>query len=230
VKTHTKRRLKVPITGPYTLADWSFNEFYQKRLTREYSDFRKLKYEAKRELVLDIGKEIIRPNLKALVKAGADYIQVDEPALTTKPDEVEFFIEAFNEATAAIDCKLSVHICYSDYRTLYPRIMELKNCSQLALEFANRGPETKPYDQLNLLREFNDRREIGLGVSDVHTDTIENPELIRDRISYATKVLEDPSRIYVNPDCGLRTRNWDIAYAKLCNIVKGAEMARKLNQ
>jgi 5-methyltetrahydropteroyltriglutamate--homocysteine methyltransferase len=105
--------------------------------------------------------------------------------------------------------------------------MELKNCSQLALEFANRGSETHPYDMLNLLIEFGDRREIGLGVSDVHTDTIEEPELIRDRIKYASKVLDDPSRIYVNPDCGLRTRSWDVAYAKLCNIVKGAEMARQ---
>ena len=227
VKAHTKCKIKVPITGPYTLADWSFNEFYQKRLAKKYSDFRKLKHEAKRELVLDIGKEIIRPNLKALVDAGADFIQIDEPALTTKPDEVNFFVEAYNEATAGINCKLSVHICYSDYRNLYPHIMELKNCSQLALEFANRGSETHPYDMLNLLTEFGDRREIGLGVSDVHTDTIEEPELIRDRIKYASKVLDDPSRIYVNPDCGLRTRSWDVAYAKLCNIVKGAEMARQ---
>jgi len=228
VRAHAKGRIKVPITGPYTLADWSFNEYYQKRLAPEQPDFRKLKYEAKRELVLDIGREIIRPNLEQLVKAGADYIQVDEPALTTKPNEVGFFTEAYNEATASIDCKLSVHICYSDYRALYPNIMELKNCSQLALEFANRGPETRPYDQLNLMREYDDQREIGLGVSDVHTDNIEDPTLIRDRINYATKVLGDPSRIYVNPDCGLRTRSWDVAYAKLCNIVKGAEMAREL--
>ena len=179
-----------------------------------------------RLMILDIGREILRPNLKALVAAGADFIQIDEPALTTKPDEVGFFIEAFNESTAGINCKLSVHICYSDYRNLYPHIMELKSCSQLALEFANRGSETKPYDQLKLLKEFGDQREIGLGVADVHTDAIEDPELIRSRIEYAVRILGDPSRIYVNPDCGLRTRSWDVAYAKLCNIVKGAEMAR----
>ena len=228
VSQHTKRRIKVPITGPYTIAEWSFNEYYQKHLAQKYTDLRKLKFEAKREFVLDIGKEILRPNIEALVKAGAKWVQVDEPALTTKPDEVPFFVEAFNQATAGISCKYSLHVCFSDYSLFYPHIMEMKNCSQLALEFANRdNSKREAYNTLKLLNEYKDDREIGLGVADVHVDTIETPELIQDRIEYATKILGDPARIYVNPDCGLRTRSWDVAYSKLCNIVKGAELARQ---
>jgi 5-methyltetrahydropteroyltriglutamate--homocysteine methyltransferase len=228
VQQNTKRGIKVPLTGPYTLAEWSFNEFYQERLVEKFGDLRKLKVEAKREFVLDIAREIIRPNLRALVAAGADWIQVDEPALTTKPDEIPLFVEAFNESTAGIDCKLSVHICYSDYALLYPYIMELKNCSQMALEFANRGDATSAaYEQLRLLNEFGDTREVGLGVADVHVDAVENPNLICDRILYASKLLGNPERIYVNPDCGLRTRTWEISYQKLTNIVKGAELARQ---
>lgn len=227
VKQAAKRKIKVPVTGPYTLAEWSFNEFYQHRLVEDYHDLQKLKSEAKREFVLDVAKEIIRPNLKALVEAGADWIQIDEPAVSTKPAEVPFFVEAFNESTSGLGCKISVHICYSDYRVLYPHILELKNCNQLALEFANRDDNTaSAYGQLKLLKEFNDGREVGLGVADVHVDDIEEPSLIRDRITYAVKTLGEPERIYVNPDCGLRTRSWDVAYAKLCNISKGAEMAR----
>lgn len=226
-KKNASRRLKVPITGPYTLAEWSFNEFYQRKLAKEYDDPRKLKYEAKREFVLDVAKEIIRPNLRALVEAGTEWIQIDEPAVSTKPIEVPFFVEAFNECTAGLGCKFSVHICYSDYRVLYPHILELKNCKQLALEFANRDDDVKSaYAQLELLNEFNDKREVGLGVADVHVNEVEEPFLIRDRITYAAKTLGEPERIYVNPDCGLRTRSWDVAYAKLCNISKGAEMAR----
>jgi 5-methyltetrahydropteroyltriglutamate--homocysteine methyltransferase len=106
--------------------------------------------------------------------------------------------------------------------------MEMKNCDQLALEFANRdNSKRESYNQLKLLNEYNDKREIGLGVADVHVDTIETPELVKDRIDYATKILGDPARIYVNPDCGLRTRSWDVAYQKLCNITKGAELARQ---
>jgi 5-methyltetrahydropteroyltriglutamate--homocysteine methyltransferase len=228
VKAHAKRKIKVPITGPYTIADWSFNEYYQEQLAEKYSDPQTLKFEAKREFVLDIAKEVLRPNLQALVGAGAEWIQVDEPALTTKPAEVPFFVEAFNECVRGIQCKFSLHVCFSDYRLLYPHIMGLKNCSQLALEFANRDyGKGGAYDQLNLLNEFNDNREIGLGVVDVHVDEIESPKLIRDRIEYASKILGDTERIYVNPDCGLRTRSWDVAYGKLCNIVKGAELARQ---
>jgi 5-methyltetrahydropteroyltriglutamate--homocysteine methyltransferase len=228
VMRNAKRKIKVPVTGPYTLAEWSFNEYYQKRLSEKYGDLRKLKFEAKREFVLDLAKEVIRPNLQRLAEAGAQWIQLDEPALTTKPEEVPFFVEAFNECTAGIGCKFSVHICYSDYRLLYPHILELKNCTQLALEFANRDDEREDaYGELNLLNEYGDRREVGLGVADVHVDKIESPQLVRDRIHYAAKILGDPERIYVNPDCGLRTRTWDVAYAKLCNIEKGAELARQ---
>jgi len=228
VKQHAKRKIKVPITGPYTIAEWSFNEYYQKQLAEKYADPRQLKFEAKREFLLDIAKEVIRPNLQALVEAGAEWVQIDEPALTTKPAEVPFFVEAFNECTRGIQCKFSVHVCYSDYSLLYPPVMELKNCSQLALEFANRDHgKREAYDQLKLLNEYGDDREIGLGVADVHIDEIESPTLVQNRIEYATKILEDPERIYVNPDCGLRTRSWDVAYAKLCSIAKGAELARE---
>jgi 5-methyltetrahydropteroyltriglutamate--homocysteine methyltransferase len=228
VKQHARRRIKVPVTGPYTLAEWSFNEYYQEQLTGKYVDLKKLKFEAKREFVLDVGNEIIRPNLQALAKAGAEWIQIDEPALTTKPAEVPFFVEAFNNCTKDIRCKFSVHICFSDYSLLYPHILEMKNCSQLALEFANRDYQKgEAYDQLKLLTDYGDDREIGLGVADVHVNEIESPELVQTRIRHATQVLGDPARIYVNPDCGLRTRPWDVAYAKLCSIVRGAALARE---
>ena len=227
VAAQAKRKVKVPITGPYTLAEWSFNEYYQKQLSGKYSDLGSTKLEAKHDFVLDVGKEILRPNLKALVDAGAEWIQIDEPALSTRPEEVPFFVEAFNECTAGLDCKLSVHICYSEYRQLYPSILDLKNCSQLALEFANRDDDNRSgYKLLGQLKEFGETREIGLGVADVHVDTIEDAELIEDRIMYAANIV-GPEKIYVNPDCGLRTRSWDVAYQKLHNISKGAELARQ---
>jgi len=228
VKQNAKRSVKVPITGPYTIAEWSFNEYYQRRRSIDTTDLQKLKSESKRDFVIDVAKEILAPNLKSLVDGGAQWIQVDEPALTTKPEEVPFFVDAFNVCTQGLGCKLSLHVCFSNYRLLYPHILKLKNCSQLALEFANRADERGgAYEQLKLLNEFGDDREIGLGVTDVHVDTVESPELVRERIEYACKILGNPERVYVNPDCGLRTRSWDIAYAKLSSITKGAELARK---
>jgi 5-methyltetrahydropteroyltriglutamate--homocysteine methyltransferase len=66
-----------------------------------------------------------------------------------------------------------------------------------------------------------------VGVLDIHTDFVEPPELVRDRVLYATEVFGDPERIHVIPDCGLRTRSWDVAYRKLESMVAGVELARK---
>jgi 5-methyltetrahydropteroyltriglutamate--homocysteine methyltransferase len=64
-------------------------------------------------------------------------------------------------------------------------------------------------------------------VLDIHTDFIEPPELVRDRIMYAVEVFADPNRIHVTPDCGLRTRSWDVAYRKLQNMVEGTHLAKR---
>jgi 5-methyltetrahydropteroyltriglutamate--homocysteine methyltransferase len=56
---------------------------------------------------------------------------------------------------------------------------------------------------------------------------VEPPELVRDRIVHAVDVFGDPARIHVIPDCGLRTRSWEVAYAKLANMVAGVELAKE---
>ncbi len=222
-----KRPVKVPITGPYTLADWSFNEYYLRKAGKRLSPKDRLS-EARRELTLDIAEKIIRPNIKALLKAGAPVIQIDEPAATTKPDEAELFAEAFNEATKGLSATFPVHICFSDYALLYPQALEMKRCSQWQWEFANKEASGDGYRFLDLLNEYGDRRQVGLGVLDIHVDKVETPELVRDRILRAAEVLEDPSRVLVNPDCGLRTRSLEVAYKKLTNMVEGAAMAREV--
>jgi 5-methyltetrahydropteroyltriglutamate--homocysteine methyltransferase len=78
-----------------------------------------------------------------------------------------------------------------------------------------------------MFREYGSGKELGLGVIDVHTDFIEPPELIRDRILYSVKVLKGASKIVVNPDCGLRTRSRDIAFSKLSNMIKGIKLAEE---
>jgi 5-methyltetrahydropteroyltriglutamate--homocysteine methyltransferase len=66
--------------------------------------------------------------------------------------------------------------------------------------------------------------KIGLGVIDIHTDFVEPPELVRDRVLYAAELL-GPERIEVNTDCGLRTRSWEVSFEKLRNMVEGACLA-----
>ena len=68
---------------------------------------------------------------------------------------------------------------------------------------------------------------LAIGVLDIHTDFIEPAELVRDRILHAVEVFDDPARIHVIPDCGLRTRSWDIAYRKLANMIAGVALAKR---
>jgi 5-methyltetrahydropteroyltriglutamate--homocysteine methyltransferase len=225
VKKHAVGEPKVPITGPYTLADWSYNQHY---LGKQHGwKSRAVRREAQREFVVEIARQALRPTLKALIDKGCTVLQIDEPAAGTHPDEADLVAEGFNAATEGLDAEFTMHICFSEYRDLFPAILEAKRCRQWTWEFANRDtPERDGYAILDVFREYGDTRDIGLGVLDVHVDTIETPEQVADRIQRAAKRLGDPDRIWVNPDCGLRTRSLDVAYAKLTNMVAGAKIAR----
>ena len=73
----------------------------------------------------------------ALKDAGAQRIQIDEPAATTVPSEVPLFVELFNESVRGLDAEFSIHIGFSDYSLLFPHVLELKGCTEFAPEFAN---------------------------------------------------------------------------------------------
>lgn len=253
VTSHSRNPVKVPITGPYTLVDWSFNEYYLRR--NKDPNLKHRKQEAKREFLLDMVERVLRPEIRDLVEAGASWIQIDEPAVTTHPEpfDMQIFVEAWNETVRGFNCKFSNHTCYPSevgYKVLAQYVPKLDKCSQLALEFANRdnprlGTEENVREGYRDLRQFVDQGfdgEFGVGVVHVHDftgnadedagrlvgrDLIESPELVRDRLLYASKIVGDPAKVWVNPDCGLRTRTWDIALAKLSSAVKGAQLARE---
>jgi 5-methyltetrahydropteroyltriglutamate--homocysteine methyltransferase len=208
VRRHARGEPKLPITGPYTLADWSYNEHYLARQPGWKG--RRARRAAQREFVVDLARRAIRPTLAALIDHGCRVIQIDEPAAGTHPDEADLVVEGFNAATEGLPAEFSMHICYSEYRDLLPTLLEAKRCSQWAWA----------------LREYGDTREVGLGVVDVHRDEVESPELVADRIRRAAGYLGDPTRIWVNPDCGLRTRSLEISRRKLEATVAGAALAR----
>jgi len=233
VKKHANKPVKIPITGPYTLSDWTFNEYYTLKWRDIEKDPIRARYNAKKEFTLDLAENVLNPILKELSKYGVFRIQIDEPAATTHPSEMPIFVEAFNKAVEGVKATITTHICYSDYSILLPYMNDL-NTVQYALEFANRDTRSlglddearKGYSILKEISDYGVDKEIGLGVIDVHTNFIEPVELIIDRIKYALKYI-DPNKLFINPDCGLRTRSRDIAATKLRNMVKAVKIVRR---
>src|ERR671914_508183 len=198
----TDRPVKGMLTGPYTICDWSFNEHYGSR----------------RDFVLDLAK-VIRDEALDLEVAGARYIQIDEPAASTRMDELELVIEAMNVVTEPLSAHTITHICYGDFHNAYPKMLDIP-VDQIDLEFAN--------SDFSLLTEFSDdpfTKYVGLGVVDVHSHALEPVEEIVDGIRQALKYFS-PDKVFVDPDCGLKTRSVEEARAKLTNIKRAVDIVR----
>ncbi len=198
----TRNIVKIPITGPYTIAEWSFNEYY----------------DSKEDLAIKIAK-IINKELKHLEKEGATFVQIDEPALSTHPEEIEWAVDTVNRAVRGVHTHIGLHVCYSDY-TLLSNYFEECNVDQFALEFANRQ-----FSEVDFLENLGEK-EVGVGVIDVHNGKIETPQEVS---TYIKKVFDyvHVEKIYINPDCGLKLLSRDIARKKLENMVKGVKIVRK---
>jgi 5-methyltetrahydropteroyltriglutamate--homocysteine methyltransferase len=236
LQEHAAAELKVPVTGAYTIADWSFDEYYFEGhdVMTDHGAWRARRRDGRRRFVIDVARNLIRPNVKELIALGARWIQIDEPAGSTEPDELELFADSFNESVDGLDAVFSTHLCFSDYDLFFPGIESMTQCKQFCVGFANYDSrdlgttaEARPgYRVISKFRDLPYEPALGLGVLDIHTDFIESPELVRDRVLYAVDVFGDPARVHVTPDCGLRTRSWDVAYAKLQAMVEGTELAR----
>ncbi len=202
----TARPVKGMLTGPYTIAEWSFNEYYPTR----------------RELVLELARAV-HDEAADLERAGARYIQIDEPAIHTRPDEdFELAVEAMEIVTRGLGAYTVTHVCYGDVPRIYPAMLRLA-VRQIDLALKN--------DEYALLQTFRSPRftkDIGLGVIDAHSHRAESADEVADGIRRTLEVIP-AEQIYVSPDCGLKTRTADETIAKLRAMVEGtARMRREL--
>jgi len=199
----TQKPVKAILTGPYTMCDWSFNESFRSR----------------RNVMLNLA-EVIHQEAFDLDRSGAQYIQIDEPAISTRPEEIGLAIEAMRIVTEGLKAKTISHICYGDLAAVYPEILDLP-VDQLALEFANSG-----FSNLETFRKSPFTKEIALGVVDVHSPVVEKKEKIKENIRKALEVFP-PEKMYISPDCGLKTRKPQEAEAKLRAMVSAVKEIRE---
>ena len=193
----TDRPVKVPITGPYTLASWSFDEVY----------------DDERALALDLA-DLVNEEVESLVDAGARYVQIDEPALATTPDDHALVGECLDRIVSGIDedVRIGLHVCYGDYSRIYPEVLDYP-VDEIDLELCN-----DDYEQVTVFESPEFTTDLALGVVDAHDAEVESVERIEHNIRQGLRVVP-PERLTVSPDCGLKLLPREAAYKKVENLV-----------
>jgi 5-methyltetrahydropteroyltriglutamate--homocysteine methyltransferase len=213
----TKRPVKGMLTGPVTILQWSFVRDDQARS------------ETCRQIALAIRDEVVD-----LEKAGIRVIQIDEPAMreglplqrSNWDEYLRWAVEAFRLASSGVrdDTQIHTHMCYSEFNEIIHAIADM-DADVISIE-ASRS-------QMELLRAFKDfdyPNDIGPGVYDIHSPRIPSRDEIVDLLKKAVEVLK-PGQVWVNPDCGLKTRRWEEVRPALRAMVEAAhEMRSRLKQ
>jgi len=202
------RPVKVPITGPYTLARWVFNEAYD---TTE-------------DLAYDLA-DLVNREVRELVDAGARYVQIDEPALAQVPGDHAIVGGALERVVDGLpeDVRIGLHVCYGDYSRIYPEVLDFP-IDELDIEQANGG-----YGQLETFTATPFSKDLALGVVDAHVAEVEPVAEVKANIKRGLEVVP-PERLTVSPDCGLKLLPREAAYGKMENMVQAArEVERELD-
>ncbi|KAG6274362.1 homocysteine methyltransferase Met26 [Claviceps purpurea] len=209
----SSKPMKGMLTGPVTCLRWSFprDDVHQSVQAQQ--------------LALALRDEVVD-----LEKAGVDVIQVDEPALREglplrsgkeRDAYLQWAVNAFKLSTAGVEdaTQIHSHFCYSEFQDFFHAIAAL-DADVLSIE--NSKSDAK------LLRVFVDSaypRHIGPGVYDIHSPRVPSEQEIRDRIEEMLQFLK-PEQLWIDPDCGLKTRQWKETKEALVNMVNAAKFYR----
>ena len=209
----TKRPMKAMLTGPVTILNWSFVRDDQTRA----------------ETCLQIAFAI-RDEVLDLEKAGLKVIQIDEPALREglplKKDQWQQYLDwavfAFRVSANGVanDTQIHTHMCYSEFNDIMQSIADL-DADVITIETSRSDMEL-----LDAFDKFNYPNEIGPGVYDIHSPNVPTVESMVDLMEKALQRIPK-ERLWVNPDCGLKTRGWPETKAALENMVKAAKILRE---
>jgi 5-methyltetrahydropteroyltriglutamate--homocysteine methyltransferase len=214
LRTITDAPVKVPVPGPYTLAGClQGGDVYRDR-------------QALTEALLPI----VNREMKDLVRAGVEFVQLDEPSFACHPDKPEEFLDLIARTVEGVQAKVSMHMCFGNYRgravghrsyrPLFPHLARAA-VHQLALEFASREMA-----EIELAREIKPPMELAVGLVDVKNTWIEPAELVAERLRLVLRHIE-PERVHVTPDCGFSQTARFIACRKLASMAEGVRLVRR---
>jgi 5-methyltetrahydropteroyltriglutamate--homocysteine methyltransferase len=208
----TDKPLKGMLTGPVTMLNWSFVRDDQPR------------GETCLQLALAIREEVMD-----LEKAGVRIIQIDEAALreglplrkSQWPGYLQWAIESFRIAANGVSdaTQIHTHMCYSEFNDIIESIAAM-DADVITIETSRSDMEL-----LNAFDSFNYPNDIGPGVYDIHSPNIPSEEQIVQLMRKAAEKIP-PQRLWINPDCGLKTRRWEEVLPALKNMVSAANVLR----
>lgn len=209
----TDRPMKGMLTGPVTMLQWSFVRDDQPRA----------------DTALQIALAI-RDEVADLEQAGIRVIQIDEPALREGlplrrsgwQPYLDWAVRAFRLACAVVrdDTQIHTHMCYAEFNDILPAIAAL-DADVITIETSRSAMEL-----LDGFARFEYPNDIGPGVYDIHSPRVPSAESMQALLERACRVIA-PERLWVNPDCGLKTRGWPETEAALRNMVAAAQSLRK---
>ncbi|MEM1350357.1 MAG: 5-methyltetrahydropteroyltriglutamate--homocysteine S-methyltransferase, partial [Myxococcota bacterium] len=209
----TQRPVKGMLTGPVTMLQWSFVRDDQPRS------------ETCRQLAL-----AMRDEVRDLEAAGIRLIQVDEPAIREGlplrsedwPEYLTWAVECFRLATSGVrdDTQIHTHMCYSEFGDILDSIASM-DADVLSIETSRSQMEL-----LDDFARFEYPNEIGPGVYDIHSPRVPSEEEMYALLVRAAEVIS-PEQLWVNPDCGLKTRGWPEVKGALSGMVEAARRARR---
>lgn len=211
-QSRTSKIMKGMLTGPVTILNWSFVRDDKPRS------------EIAKELALCIYDEI-----DDLQKAGIKIIQVDEAAFKEGyplrkeniPAYEKFAVDCFKLSVCAANASTQIHthMCYSEFNDIIKTI-EAMDADVISIETARSGNEL-----LKIFKYVGYKQEVGPGVYDIHSPRIPTVEEIAAQINALLEVLPK-SQLWINPDCGLKTRKWPEVKPSLENMVKAVKIIR----
>ena len=208
----TKRPMKGMLTGPVTMLNWSFVRDDQPRAT------------TCRQLALAIRQEVLD-----LEKAGIGIIQIDEAALREGlplrraqwQEYLDWAVECFRITANGVadDTQIHTHMCYSEFNDIMPAIAAM-DADVITIETSRSDMEL-----LDAFDDFSYPNEIGPGVYDIHSPNVPTVQHMVDLMEKAAQRIP-AERLWVNPDCGLKTRQWLEVLPALAGMVQAARQLR----
>ena len=209
----SKKYVKGMLTGPVTILQWSFVRDDQPRA------------ETCNQIAL-----AIRDEVADLEKAGIKIIQIDEPAIreglplrkSNWAAYLKWAVNAFKISASVVndETQIHTHMCYSEFNDIIANIADM-DADVITIETSRSEMEL-----LDVFVDFKYPNEIGPGVYDIHSPRVPNINEIESLLIKATNLLP-PENIWVNPDCGLKTRDWPETIAALENLVASAKLMRE---